>query len=187
MLLDLIKECRTYRRYKGDAPVGAEKLYRYIDGARLSASALNAQRLRFAPVYEPELVEAMYPLSVFGGALTPEQRARADQHPTAFVVICSDTDFSKAGVDVGIAAQSIVLAAAEDGVGSCMLRSFSPDKVRALLSLPEEQIPHLVIALGYPDERVEICEGRAGALRYFRDENDTHMVPKLPLDEVILK
>ena len=187
MILDLIKSCRSYRRFRGDATVTREQLVSYVEAARFSASAVNAQRLRFALVSDIETAERMFELVAFAGFLKPEQKAQAHQHPTAYIVICSETPKEKVAIDIGIAAQSIVLAAREDGVGSCMIGSYRPDGVSELLSLPENMKPQFVIALGYPDERVELCDATLDDTRYFRDPDDVHMVPKLPLDCLIIK
>jgi hypothetical protein len=45
----------------------------------------------------------------------------------------------------------------------------------------------LVIALGYPKEQVVIDEVSEGAnLKYYRDDNQVHHVPKLKLENVLL-
>ena len=187
MILDLIKSCRSYRRFKGGAPISREMLTSFVEAARFSASAVNAQRLRFALVSDIETAERMFDLVAFAGFLKPEQKAGAHQHPTAYIVICSEHPRDKVAIDVGIAAQSIVLAACEAGVGACMIGSYRPDGVSELLSLPEELKPQFVIALGYPDERVELCDATPANTKYFRDPDDVHMVPKLPLDVLIIK
>jgi nitroreductase len=187
MILDLIKSTRSYRRFKGNAPITREQLVSYVEAARFSASAINAQRLRFALVSDVGTAEEMFGLVAFAGFLRPEQKAGAHQHPVAYIVICSEYPKDKVAIDIGIAAQSIVLAAREDGVGACMIGSYRPDGVSELLSLPEEMKPYLVIALGYPDERVELCDATPDNTRYFRDPDDVHMVPKLPLDYLIIK
>lgn len=110
--------------------------------------------------------------------------------PTAYAVICADTQviasaeqFQK---DVGILAQTLLLAAVEDGFGGCMIGSFSKETVTELLGLPEHLPPQLVIALGKPDERVETVPlPENGDTSYYR-ENGVHYVPKRSLDELII-
>ena len=110
--------------------------------------------------------------------------------PTAYAVICADTQviasaeqFQK---DVGILAQTLLLAAVEDGFGGCMIGSFSKETVMTLLGLPEHLPPQLVIALGKPDERVETVPlPENGDTSYYR-ENGVHYVPKRSLDELII-
>ena len=110
--------------------------------------------------------------------------------PTAYAVICADTQviasaeqFQK---DVGILAQTLLLAAVEDGFGGCMIGSFSKETVTDLLGLPEHLPPQLVIALGKPDERVETVPlPENGDTSYYR-ENGVHYVPKRSLDKLII-
>jgi hypothetical protein len=47
--------------------------------------------------------------------------------------------------------------------------------------------PHLVIALGYPSEKVECVGVKDGDIKYFRGEDDIHYVPKFTADELIIK
>ena len=74
-LKELVTKARTCRRFKGSETLSTEKLTELIDFARLSASARNAQILRFVTVTDAENRASMDKLVVLGGALTPEQRA----------------------------------------------------------------------------------------------------------------
>ena len=116
---------------------------------------------------------------------------REGMHPTGFIVICHDlrvnanpTPFLK---DVGIVAQTILLAATEKGFGGCMIGSYKADALRIELGLVEELVPQLVIALGKPAEEVRIAQvGADGDTVYYRDENDVHYVPKRSLEDILL-
>jgi len=111
--------------------------------------------------------------------------------PTGFILICHDTSVSglsdSAMIDVGIAAQTLVLAAAEQGIGSCMIASFKRAETAEVLGLSENLVPKLLIAFGYPAETAVLCAPRDGDVTYFRDDAGVHFVPKRPLDEVIIK
>ena len=65
-----------------------------------------------------------------------------------------------------------------------MIRSFSSDLADILGR--RGYIPALVIALGYPAEKVYLVEAKNKDIKYYRDENDAHAVPKLSLDEIII-
>ena len=118
--------------------------------------------------------------------LPPEGHA-----PVAYVVICADKGvvptaetFEK---DVGICAQTIMLAASEDGFGGCMLGSFTSDAVKELLELNENLVPKLVLALGKPDERVELVdEAPDGSVTYSRD-GGIHYVQKRKLENILIQ
>jgi nitroreductase len=80
---------------------------------------------------------------------------------TALMILCADKRraYDKGGevgrdvlsiMDIAIATQNICLEATDLGLGSCIIRSFNQDAVRALLDLPENISPELVVSLGYP-------------------------------------
>ena len=86
---------------------------------------------------------------------------------------------------MGIAAQTLLLAAAEKGLGGLMIGAFDPAGVKELLKLPDHLVPQLLLALGKPDETIVITEVKDGVTRYWRDEHDTHYVPKRRLEDII--
>lgn len=187
-LKELISRARTCRRFKGAHRISNEALADLVDHARLSASARNKQVLRFAVISDGETCEAMNSLIVLGGALTPEQRATAEQHPGGFIVIAGPENMDDfAIIDIGIAAQSINLAACEAGLACCMIGAVKKNEAAALIGLPEDLKVKLVLAVGEPDEVCRIVPRRAdGSLSYYRDENDEHCVPKISLDEAVI-
>ena len=187
-LKELISRARTCRRFKGEHRLSSETLADLVDHARLSASARNHQVLRFITIADKDTCEALNALVVMGGSLTPEQRATVKQHPGGFIVIAGPEKMDDfALMDVGIAAQSINLAACEAGLACCMIGAVQKNEAAELLALPEELQVRLVLALGEPDEVRRLVERRSdGTLTYYRDENDEHCVPKISLDEAII-
>lgn len=187
-LKKLVTEARTCRRFKGERRLSADELAAFVDYARLSASARNAQILRYVLVSDPETRAAMDSLVVLGGALTPEQRATDSQRPGGYIVIAGPEKMDDFAImDVGIAAQSINLAACEAGFATCMIGAVKKDEAAALIGLPEELKVKLVLAVGEADEIRHLVERRPdGKLIYYRDENDEHCVPKITLDEAIV-
>lgn len=187
-LKELVTKARTCRRFKGSEPLSTEKLTELIDFARLSASARNAQILRFVTVTDAENRATMDKLVVLGGALTPEQRATDAQRPGGYIVICGPEKMDDfATMDVGIAAQSINLAACEAGLRTCMIGAVKKDEAAELLGLPADLKVKLVLALGVSDEEVRLVSRREdGKLIYYRDDNDVHCVPKITLDEAVI-
>ena len=89
-------------------------------------------------------------------------------------------------MDVGIMAQTILLAAAEMGLGGCMIGSIKRKELKETLSLSEEHDIMLVIALGKPVEKVVIEDAVGGEIKYWRDEERVHHVPKRPISELII-
>jgi len=181
----LVQNARTCRRFRGPL-ISVSVLEHIADCARLSPSARNAQQLRFALVCSEEKCCAMRGLVAFGGALKPEQKPTETQRPRGYIVILGPAELSPFGLmDVGIAAQSMFLAASEAGLGCCMIGAFKRKETALLLGVEESDVK-LVLAFGEPDEERRLADRREdGSLTYYRDENDVHCVPKITLDEAI--
>jgi nitroreductase len=81
--------------------------------------------------------------------------------------------------------QSILLGAAEDGYGGCIIGSVNRKKVAELLKLPAHLEILWMVALGKPAEKVMVEDADGENIRYWRDENDIHHVPKRRLNDLI--
>ena len=185
MIRDLVIDSRSYRSFDESRRIGRADLVDLVDTVRLCPSAVNLQPLKYRLVYEPDEVEEV--LSHTHVKLPPD-----GHHPTAFLAICCDTSITKdpdgARVDCGIAAQTILLMATEQGMGGCMIGAFDKEAVAVSLRLPKKLEPMLLIALGIPDETVMICDlPKDGNTAYFRDKANLHFVPKRSLEEVIVE
>jgi nitroreductase len=189
MLKELVFKTRSYRRFHGQETVQLETLRELVDLARLSASGANLQPLKYILCCDPAMNARVFPHLKWAGYLRDWDGPAEGERPSAYIIILGDTEIRKdSGVDHGIAAQSIMLGATEKGLGGCMIASIDRIALRALLDIPERyQIP-LVLALGVPKEQVVIEEvGPDGDIKYYRDAEAVHHVPKRPLDELILK
>lgn len=82
MLKELVKKCRTYRRFYQEVPISMEELTDLVDTARLTASASNLQPLRYKLVNEPELCAQIFSPSALGGSFKRLGRTRGGR--TAF-------------------------------------------------------------------------------------------------------
>ncbi len=190
-LKDLIKKNRSYRGYDESRKVTRDELLEMVDCARLTASSVNQQPLRYYLANEKEDVEKIQALTQWARALPELELPHKGMYPTAFIVICQDMRVSdslaKFSRDVGIAAQTILLKATEMGLGGCMIGSFDAKKVSEAVQLPEYIKPHLVVAIGKPAEKVVLKEiGPEESTKYYRDENDVHYVPKRRLNDLII-
>lgn len=189
MLKDLIAKSRSYRRFDQSVPVPMETLRKLVGLARLSPSASNKQPLKFRLVNDAETCAQVFPLLAWAGYL-PEWKGPVEgERPAAYIVILGDTELSNSfAVDEGIMAQSMMLGAVDAGFGGCMLGSVDRPKLRELLSIPERYEILLVLALGKPVETVVIDPvGEDGSIKYWRDEQHVHHVPKRSVDELILE
>lgn len=188
MFHDLVVRCRSVRTFDESRPVTEDEVRALIDTSRLCASAANLQPLKYRIVTGDECA-SVQKLTKWAGALPDLKLPPEGKMPTAFVLICHDTAISKitdcASMDVGIAAQTLVLAAAEVGIGSCMIASFDRT-IADVLGIPEALTPRLLIALGRPAEKEVLCAPKNGSVKYFRDDVGLHFVPKRPLDEILV-
>lgn len=191
MIKDLIKKNRSVRGYDNSRDVTIEELREMVDCARLSASSVNMQPLKYILVRTEDGKARVLEQVSFATKLSALKLPHKGNEPMAYIVICQDEQISKSETgflrDVGIAAQSITLAATELGLGACMLGYFSSDKLRQALDLSENLKPQLVISLGKSVEDVRIVEIEEGeSTDYYRDEAGIHYVPKRKLDDVII-
>ena len=192
MIRDLVIENRSYRSFDESKPVGSETLKELVDTARLCGSAVNRQPLKYRLVSEKDEVEEVLSHTRWAGLLKDVVLPPEGHHPTAFIAVCCDTSITKdpahAETDCGIAAQTILLMAAELGFGGCMIGAFDREETAVCLRLPKKLSPMLLIALGVPDETVFLCEiPESGSTDYFRDKANLHFVPKRSLEDVIVE
>ena len=187
MISDLIKSTRSYRRFDADRAITECELKKMIESARCSGSAANRQRIRFVLLNEKEDCDFVFSNVAFAGYLKEWKGPTESERPTAYIVILTQNETVDAilGIDIGIAAQSILLTATELGLGGCMIGSFKKKEINEWLNR-EGYYSALIIALGKPTERVYLTDVKDGDIKYFRDENDDHAVPKLSLDELII-
>ena len=189
MLQELIRKNRSYRRFHQNVPVELETLRALVNLARLSASGSNRQPLKYVLSCDPETNADIFPHTRWAGYLKDWSGPAEGERPAAYVVILGDTEISKSfGCDHGIAAQSIMLGATERGLGGCMIGSVDRDNLRQTLDIPGRYEILLVLALGQPRETVVLEEvGPDGDIRYYRDAESVHHVPKRSLDELVLQ
>lgn len=192
MLKDLLKKSRSYRSYDESVMFTEDQMRDFVDHVRYAPSSINKQTLRYRLIFEQDEVEKMRPLTTWAIALKDYKLPPEGHHATGFIVICQDMESTLRPdnylKDVGICAQMILLAATEAGYGGCMIGSFHPGKVAAAFDIPEQYKPMLVVALGKPDEEITMVPvGEDGSIKYYRDENGRHFVPKRSLDDIILK
>jgi nitroreductase len=185
---ELVLKNRSYRRFHQDQPVTMETLRELIDLARLAPSAANRQPLRYILSVDPAKNALIFPRLAWAGYLRDWVGPEEGERPTAYVVILLDSEVSKnAGCDHGITAQTILLGAAERGLGGCMIGSVQRDELRAALGIPEKYEILLVLALGVPKEAVQLeAISPDGDVKYWRDPAGVHHVPKRSLDDLIV-
>jgi nitroreductase len=188
MLKDLVRKNRSYRRFHQDVAIESNTLRELVDLGRLSASGKNMQPLKYILSCDPQRNALIFPHLGWAAYLKDWPGPVEGERPAAYIIILGDQEISPSvGCDHGIAAQSIMLGAAEKGLGGCMIRSIQREKLRKALKIPERYTILLVLALGKPKEKVVIDPvGPSGDIKYWRDAEGVHHVPKRSLDEIII-
>jgi nitroreductase len=188
MIAELVKENRSCRRFHEDHSVALKTLEDLVDLARLSASSGNLQPLRYILACQPEINAEIFSCLAWAGYLKDWPGPEAGERPAAYVVILGDTTISKDfGCEHGIAAQSILLGAREKGLAGCMLGSVNRKALREILNIESNLQILLVLAIGKPKEKVVIeTVGPDDSIRYWRDAEAVHHVPKRALNDMIV-
>ena len=181
----LLRKNRSYRGYDKNCIVSEAQLRRIVEVCTKIPSGRNQQVLRFKLLTKTGGSDPMQGLYKLGAALPELQLPFPGTEPEAFIIICSTAVPDKwVHMDVGIAAQSMLLKAVEMGLGGICIGAFNKDKLTETFSLPCE--PVLVLAIGRPAEKIELVPVHAGEpLKYYR-ENDVHYVPKITAGDLIL-
>jgi nitroreductase len=188
MIRDLIIKNRSYRRFYQEVDIKLETLRELVDLARHSASAMNAQPLKYILSCDRHKNSLIFRRLAWAAFLTDWFGPCEGERPSAYVVILGDPKISQfIDYDAGIAAQSILLGATEKGLGGCMIASVDREELRKALEIPPRYEILLVLALGKPRETVVIeTVDPSGDTKYWRDSEGVHHVPKRPLDEIII-
>jgi nitroreductase len=188
ILKELLLKTRSYRRFYEEKKLSIEELKEMVDNVRLSPSAANKQPLKFILVTDDSMNQKIFPYLRWAGYLPEWDGPGVGERPAAYIVMMGNRKESpNIDADYGIAMQTIMLSAAEKGYGGCIIGSFDKDKVRELLNIPAELETPVILALGKPKEQVVIDEVKEGNIKYWRDEQQVHHVPKRNLDDLIFK
>lgn len=188
MIRNLILRNRSYRRFHEEEAIETKTLRELVDLARLSPSAGNLQPLKYVITCSPERNDLIFPHLAWAGYLKNWPGPAEGERPSGYIIILGDKRLKPSfGCDHGIAAQSILLGAAEKGLGGCIIASIQREKLREVLQVDPDLEILLVIALGKPKETVVIEEvGSDGSIKYWRDKEGKHHVPKRSLEEIII-
>lgn len=148
-LYEAIKTRYSCRNY-ASKPVEKEKLDRIIEAARLAPSAKNLQDWRFIIVTDEKLRKEV--------AIAANEQMFIASAPV-IIVGCSNSDYRMrcgqpiAPIDVAIAMEHIALAAAAEGLASCWIGSFYPEKLKPILGIPDRIEVIELMPIGYPADK----------------------------------
>src|SRR4030042_7199613 len=187
-LKELVLKTRSYRRFDESHRIEYKTLEDLVGLARLSATGANRQPLKYVICNSPKDCARIYPSVVWAAYLRDWDGPEPGERPSAYIIILGDKSISEGfGVDHGIAAQSIMLGTTEAGLGGCMIASIKREQLRDEMKIPDKYEIMLILALGKPVENVIIDEIKDGDVKYWRDNEKNHHVPKRPLNELIIK
>lgn len=191
MIKELVRQNRSYRGYDESFRISRETLEDLVECARLCPSSVNKQPLKYYLVWESEQVAVVQSMTRWARALPQMKLPHPGKNPTAFIIICQDTsvdeNLNRYQKDVGIVAQTMLLAAVEQGLGGCMIGNFTAGEVQEKLQLGENLKPLLIVALGKPAEEIILVDvPEDGNTNYYRDDRDRHYVPKRSLEEELI-
>ncbi len=184
---ELVEMNRSYRRFDASHKLSEQTLRDLVALARFVPSGGNKQPLKYVISVSAKMNAQIFDTLAWAAYL-PEWGGPAEaERPAGYIVVLSDADLQiTADMDVGIASQTILLGAAEKGLGGCMLGNVKRDALSRLLSLPEKLKIALVIALGKPAEKIVLEDAAPGAsIKYYRDAYSVHHVPKRTIEELI--
>jgi nitroreductase len=171
-----------------EVDIKLETLKELVDLARLSASARNAQPLRYVLSCDRGKNSLIFPHLAWATFLKTWPGPAEGERPSAYIIILGDTEISRFWeYDAGIGAQSILLGATEKGLGGCIIANIQREGLRKALDIPSRYEILLVLAIGKPKEKVVIdTVGPDGNTKYWRDDEGVHHVPKRPLNQIII-
>jgi nitroreductase len=146
---ETLRTRRSVRKFK-TAPVAPAALDRVLEAARTAPSAANRQPWHFIVVSDEGVrldLGKTYPRDWFASA-------------PIIIVVCAEPAAAwvrrdgknYADVDIAIAFEHLVLAAAAEGLGTCWIGAFDSAGVRKVLGLPEGIEPIAMTPLGVPDD-----------------------------------
>ncbi len=187
LLKDLIMKTRTVRKFIENEKVEKETLRYLIDLARLSASAANLQSLKYLLYNDNKIHENIFPNLSWAGYIDNWDGPVEGERPSAYIIMLHDKEIhNKYWEDPGIAMQSIMLGASEKNLAACVIASVDKDEIRENLNIDEKYNILYVIALGKSAEKVVLEDVENNNIKYWRDENNIHHVPKRKLEDIIL-
>ncbi len=154
-LYEVLKNRRSVRKYNNE-DVGADKLEKVLEAARIAPSWSNQQCWTFIVVRDPEkkkkLAESM-------PENNPARKAVGETAPVVLVLCADPAESGKQDdkeyylLDAGLAMQQLMLAAHAEGLGTCWVAWFDEDKAREACSVPEDQRIVGLTPLGVPEKQ----------------------------------
>jgi nitroreductase len=147
--LDIIKTRRSVRKFTCK-PVSDEDAIKILNAARIAPSGGNRQRWKFIYVKDPQALRMVKNCSPgFYGDAAAAIVAGIESEKGAFGGASYGSTVGT--LDIGFAAENILLAAHALGLGGCAIASFNASSLSKVINAPENFRPVLIVSIGYPD------------------------------------
>ena len=187
-LKELVLKTRSCRRFDEALRISKETLENLVDLARLSASGGNRQPLKYILANNQEECDKIFPYLAWAAYLKEWSGPDKGERPAAYIIMLGDKSITdNFGVDHGIAAQSILLGATNEGLGGCIIASIKREELCDDLKIPDRYEVLIIIALGKPVEHIIIDRIKDDDVKYWRDDKGYHHVPKRDLDDLFIR
>ncbi len=176
---------RTIRRFK-QKQIPFETLKKLVNSGRLAPSSANLQPTEYLVIDEAVLVEKVFETLKWAGYISPAGTPQPGERPVAYIIVLSNKEKNPGNCerDAAAAIENMILAALEEGIGSCWLGAMDINKLTEIFELPEYTRIDSVLALGYSNESPQIEEMK-DSVRYWKDEAGVLHVPKRKIEDVL--
>ncbi len=182
---ELLTKNRSTRGYKKAYVVSRAELERIAGVCTRIPSARNQQVLRMKLVTHDSGADMVLPLIKMGAALPELHLPFPGTEPEAFIVVCSTvSENPMVDIDLGIAAQSMLLKAVEMGLNGLIIAAFNRAKLQEALSLTYQ--PLLVLAIGKSNEHIELTPINEDESHAYYRRDGVHYVPKVRLEDLLV-
>ncbi len=186
-LESLVRKNRSYRRFHEEIGIEYEILKYCVNLARLSPSARNMQSLRYKIINQTEINQQIFPLLKWAGYLQNWDGPIKGERPSAYIVVLNDEELSKNYYcDDGLSTQSIMLGIVEKGFGGCIIAAINRPKIKEILNIDNKYKIIHILAIGKPKEEVVLDDIKNNDIKYWRDQDKIHHVPKRTLKKIII-
>lgn len=188
-LQNLLEWRRSYRKFDETRLISKNDIDEILNSIKFASCANNRQYLRFISVENKDKVLEIFDNTKWAASLKNNMgRPKEGERPVYFIAILSDDDKKLRfnGIDEGLVISNLTLAAAEKGIGSCIIGSVNDKKMREILNYEDNYSCEVVIAFGYPKVKSTIKEiDLEEDQSYYLDEDGNYLVPKYKINDIV--
>ena len=186
-IYELQEKRRSIRKFTSQ-PVDYDLLKKFVNYARLSASAKNLQPVRYYIACGGKITDDIFPHLSWAGYLKGAHNPSFEQRPRAYIMFLYDKSLAAAPKwDIGASSHAIQLMAQYEGLGSCWMGAINRSRIIELCKIDELYSLDSLLAIGYPAESPVLESTNNSDIKYYLDDEKILHVPKLSVDDIIIK